>query len=137
MHRRRGETLIDMLMTVVIPIVGGIAGSLVLSHFTPLPFWTCILLGIPLGTIAAWLLFLGLAIAFSLLVLRPLEIVHERRKRRIRDRNRNGESKRGIETGTQLVVAPVVPVSAGWVIMARNPVLADISLANNLLHDHE
>jgi hypothetical protein len=39
MQHRRGETVIDLTMSVVLPIVGGIIGTLTLRHVTALPFW--------------------------------------------------------------------------------------------------
>lgn len=63
---RRGETLIEVLMTYVVPVIGMSVLIAVLRHFTALPFWACALIGIPVGTIAAWLLVLGALYMFAL-----------------------------------------------------------------------
>ena len=86
MQNRRGETQLDLLMSTVLPIVGGITVGLLLRTFTSLPFWACLLIGIPIGTVAAWLLFVGLAFLGFKLIGEPLAAARERRKQRIQDR---------------------------------------------------
>lgn len=56
---RRGETLIDFLMTMS-GVVGAIAVGVFLKRMTPLPFWACILIALPTGMIAGWAVFFGL-----------------------------------------------------------------------------
>jgi hypothetical protein len=73
-------------MGVLLPIFGGITASLILRTFTSLPFWACLLIGIPVGTVTAWLLFVVLAFCFYTFVEKPIEAVRERRKQKIRDR---------------------------------------------------
>ncbi len=48
------KTLIELLMEVVAPIVGGIAVALVLRTLTPLPTWACVLIALPIGTVLGW-----------------------------------------------------------------------------------
>ncbi|TWU50701.1 hypothetical protein Poly51_39940 [Rubripirellula tenax] len=86
MQNRRGETLIDLLMSTVLPIVGGITAGLVLKSFTSLPFWACLLIGIPVGTVTAWALFVGVAFLFHKAIAEPLAASRERRRQEIRDR---------------------------------------------------
>lgn len=69
MTTRRGETLIDLVMGTILPIIGGIVGTLLFRQVTSLPMWGCFLLGLPLGTVAAWCAFVALAY----LVLVPAE----------------------------------------------------------------
>ena len=87
MHDRRGETLIDLLMSTVLPIVGGITAGLLLRSFTSLPFWACLLIGIPVGTVTAWLLFVGFALLFHKAITEPLAASRQRRKQEIRDQH--------------------------------------------------
>jgi hypothetical protein len=59
-HIRAGETLIDLLMGFVAPVFGGIAVGLVLIKLTPLPFWACLLIALPVGTIVGWAVMFGI-----------------------------------------------------------------------------
>jgi hypothetical protein len=51
-RHRSGETLIDLLMSWVVPIVGMTAGTMVLKSWTPLPLWACALIAMPFGILA-------------------------------------------------------------------------------------
>ncbi len=83
---RRGETKLDLLMSTVLPIVGGITAGMLLRSFTSLPFWACLLIGIPVGTVAAWVLFVGIALLIHKAIAEPLAAKRERRTQRTRDR---------------------------------------------------
>ncbi|WP_150122615.1 hypothetical protein [Rhodopirellula islandica] len=72
-------------MSTVLPIVGGITAGLLLRSFTSLPFWACLLIGIPVGTVAAWVLFVGVIILVHKTIGEPLAASRERRKQEIRD----------------------------------------------------
>lgn len=82
MTNRRGETLIDIVMGTVLPIVGGIAGTLFFRQVTSLPTWGCFLLGLPLGTVVAWAAFVALAYV----VVVPAEKWSEWRRRKRRQK---------------------------------------------------
>lgn len=86
MVQRRAKTLIDLFMTVLVLIFGGIAGTLLLQSVTSLPFWACVILGIPVGTVGAWLGLVGLAFV----VFVPCEKLRE--WRRVRRRKRFNKS---------------------------------------------
>ena len=63
---RTGETLIELLMGVVAPIVGGIGTMVLLQELTPLPRWLCFLIGLPVGTILGWIAMMTIIIAVGL-----------------------------------------------------------------------
>ena len=56
------KTLIEMLMEVVAPIVGGIAVAVALRTLTPMPKWACIIIALPAGTVLGWLAMIGLIV---------------------------------------------------------------------------
>lgn len=75
MKRRSGETVIDWLMSTVIPIVGAVAAIVTLLQCTTLPKWACFILGLPLGTIGGWLAF----VVAAAVVLRLVEFVNPKK----------------------------------------------------------
>lgn len=54
------KTLIEWLFEVVAPIVGGVIVGVALHKSTTLPFWACILIAMPIGTILAWAALFGM-----------------------------------------------------------------------------
>lgn len=56
------KTLIEMLMEVVAPIVGGIAVAVTLRTWTPLPTWACVIIALPVGTVLGWLVMICLIV---------------------------------------------------------------------------
>jgi hypothetical protein len=65
---RNGETILEIMMGYVAPIVGGIITTVTLDQITSLPRWACFAIGLPLGTILGWIACLGIAIMISVVV---------------------------------------------------------------------
>ena len=59
-YERRGETVIELLMTYVAPVVGGITAAVLLIQLTGWPLIICIAIGLPVGTILGWIVMIGL-----------------------------------------------------------------------------
>ena len=72
MHNRRGETLIDLLITLS-GVVGSAVIPIVLLRTTPLPKWVCFIVGIPVGAVVGWLTVAALLFTVWLVLLFPLE----------------------------------------------------------------
>ncbi len=64
-YERRGETVIELLMTYVAPVVGGIMASVILIQLTGWPRIVCIAIGLPLGTILSWIVLIGLLVTIG------------------------------------------------------------------------
>ena len=62
------KTLIEVLMEVVAPIVGGIAVSITLRTWTPMPTWACVLIALPVGTVLGWLAMIGVIVVIGVAV---------------------------------------------------------------------
>ena len=82
---RRGETLFELLMGTVGPIVGCLIAFIALREFTDSPLWICVAIALPMGTIAAWLVILGSMYFIYFAIVRPMERHKEQAKKRIRD----------------------------------------------------
>ncbi len=61
------KTLIELLMEVVAPIVGGIAVALFLRTWTPIPTWACVLVGLPIGTVLGWVTMIAVFVMVAFL----------------------------------------------------------------------
>lgn len=75
----RKETLIELLMTAVFPLLGGTITIVFLQSSTTWPLWLCMLLGLPFGAVLAWTLVLGSVCAICNIVLEPLARIWARR----------------------------------------------------------
>ena len=61
------RTVVELLMEVVAPVVGGIAVAIALKAWFSLPTWVCLLIALPVGTILGWALLLGLLVTVGAL----------------------------------------------------------------------
>jgi hypothetical protein len=66
-YERRGETVIELLMTYVAPVVGGIIASVILIQLTGWPQIVCIAIGLPVGTILGWIVLVGLLVTIGVI----------------------------------------------------------------------
>ena len=67
-NERRGETLHEVLMVYVAPVVSGAIATLILSTTTTLPKWSCFVLGLPIGTILGWIGMIGIGMLWTVIV---------------------------------------------------------------------
>ena len=88
MQQRRGETLIDFVMSLS-GVLGAAVMIAILSQATSLPKWACFVIGLPLGMIAAWLSMFVLFGAVLFLIFSPVALI----RNLIRTRNQRPPSQ--------------------------------------------